>query len=83
MREVHVSAIHIHTTIESETLHLPELRPLIGQSVEITVRPSPSNDALPPTEWLPGFWEKISTGWQGEPLVRPEQGSCETRDALR
>jgi len=78
-----MNAIHIHTTIESETLHLPELRPLIGMTVDITVLPSPSSDASAPKEWLPGFWDTISKGWQGEPLVRPDQGTCETRDALR
>lgn len=30
--------IRIHKQIDSETLHLPELRPLIGKMVEITVR---------------------------------------------
>ena len=29
--------IHIHAKIDSETLHLPELKPLIGKTVEITV----------------------------------------------
>jgi len=31
-------AVHIHTRIDSETLTLPELRPFVGKSVEITVR---------------------------------------------
>lgn len=30
--------IHIHTTLKSDTLHLPELRPLVGRAVEIIVR---------------------------------------------
>ena len=30
--------VHIHTRIDSETLTLPELRPFLGKSVEITVR---------------------------------------------
>ena len=33
-----MDAIRIHTVIDSETLHLPELKPLIGKSVEIVVR---------------------------------------------
>jgi hypothetical protein len=41
-----------------------------------TVRPAPK-------EWLPGFWERLAQGWQGEPLVRPAQGEMETRDRLR
>lgn len=32
-----MNAIRIRTTIESETLHLPELKELIGQTVEIIV----------------------------------------------
>jgi hypothetical protein len=39
--------------------------------------------AVAPTEWLPGFWEQLSHGWQGEPLVRPAQGEFETRDTMR
>jgi len=31
-------AIRIETTIDSETLHLPQLKPLVGKSVEIIVR---------------------------------------------
>jgi hypothetical protein len=36
-----------------------------------------------PKDWLPGFWEQLAKGWQGEPLVRPEQGEMETRDRLQ
>lgn len=32
-----MNAIRIRKKIESETLHLPELKPLIGQTVEIIV----------------------------------------------
>ena len=32
-----MAAIRIRKTIDSETVHLPELRPLIGRTVEITV----------------------------------------------
>ena len=32
-----MNAIRIRKTIESETLHLPELRPLVGRTVEIIV----------------------------------------------
>jgi len=77
-----MNALHIHTKIESETLHLPELKPLIGKIVEITVQPV-SSEGEPPTDWLPGFWEAMAKGWQGEPLTRPEQGVCETRDAIQ
>jgi hypothetical protein len=32
-----MNAIRIHKTIESEILHLPELKPLVGRAVEIIV----------------------------------------------
>lgn len=37
--------IHLTQEVESETLHVPELRPLIGKKVEITIR----EVARPPT----------------------------------
>jgi hypothetical protein len=36
-----MSPIRIHTTISSETLHLPELRPLLGKAVEIVITEEP------------------------------------------
>lgn len=80
-----MTTLHLHRTIESETLHLPELKAFIGQSVEIIVLGIGSGNKAdsPPAEWLPGFWKSLSQGWQGEPLVRPEQGTCDDRDALR
>jgi hypothetical protein len=33
-----MAAITIRRTLDSETLHLPELRPLLGKTVEIVVR---------------------------------------------
>src|SRR5688572_26459467 len=33
-----MKTIHVRTKLESDTLHLPELRDLIGKHVEITVR---------------------------------------------
>jgi hypothetical protein len=36
-----------------------------------------------PKDWLPGFWQQLSQGWQGEPLARPAQGECDRRDSLR
>lgn len=48
-----MSVIHLTQEVESETLHVPELRPFIGKKVEITIREveqptSPTNgwDAL-------------------------------------
>ncbi len=33
-----MAPIRIHKHVTSETLHLPEIKPLIGKDVEITVR---------------------------------------------
>jgi len=33
--------LRIHHKLDSETLHLPELKPLIGRTVEITVKEKP------------------------------------------
>ena len=75
-----MKAIHIQTTISSKSLHLPELKPFIGTNVEIIIQPAGTKA---PADWLPGFWDNLSIGWQGEPLTRPEQGVCERRDPLR
>jgi hypothetical protein len=36
-----MAAIRIETVVESETLYLPQLKPLVGKSVEIIVRAMP------------------------------------------
>ena len=43
-----MAAIRIRRTLDSDTLHLPELRPLIGRTVEILVEeaaPDPAAEA--------------------------------------
>jgi hypothetical protein len=40
-----MAAIRIRKTIDSDTLHLPELRPFIGQTVDITVEGPPLDPA--------------------------------------
>jgi hypothetical protein len=35
----------------------------------------------PPTDWLPGFFERTAGAWQG-PLVREDQGEYEIREPL-
>jgi hypothetical protein len=47
-----MTAIRIETTIDSDTLYLPELKPLLGKSVEIVVREMPQT-AGAPTGTLP------------------------------
>ena len=49
-----MSAIHIRKTIDSEILRLPELRPLIGQTVDIVIHgpTAPAREAVPGTgDW--------------------------------
>lgn len=36
-----MNSIHLRKRLESDTLHLPELKPLIGKTVEITIREEP------------------------------------------
>jgi len=61
-----MDVIRIHTRIDSETLHLPELRPLIGKAVEITVR-----EELPTAPAREEDWEAFFTA-AGKDLLDPE-----------
>jgi hypothetical protein len=40
-----MSAIRIRRTLDSDTLHLPELRPISGRTVEIVVEEAPPDPA--------------------------------------
>ena len=42
-----MNAIHIFRQLDGETLHLPELRPLIGKRIEIIVQEDFSTPAIP------------------------------------
>ena len=48
-----MTAIRIRRKLDSETLHLPELRPLVGRDVEILVQEAEGLVAVPGT----GDWE--------------------------
>ena len=48
-----MNAIRIHTRIDSETLHLPELKPLIGKTVEIIVLEEAATDKAQADRWQP------------------------------
>lgn len=50
-----MNAIRVHTRIDSETLHLPELREMIGKSVQITIREE-AERAETPLETLQTFF---------------------------
>jgi hypothetical protein len=49
-----MSAIRIRKTIDSDTLTLPELRPLIGRTVEIIIDESITEDATAAEFWAEG-----------------------------
>lgn len=44
--------IRLRKRLDSDTLHLPELRPLIGKTVEITVEEQPEASAAGPYDAL-------------------------------
>lgn len=48
-----MNAVRIHRKLESDTLHLPELRPLIGKAVEIIILEEPTPAITPGT----GDWD--------------------------
>jgi len=61
-----MDVIRIRTRIDSETLHLPELRPLIGKAVEIVVQEAPSAQPAREADWEAFF------AAAGNELVDPE-----------
>ena len=48
--------------------------------VVLIVQPVASGDQKP--GWPAGFFEEVAGGWQGEPLVREDQGQYEVRKEL-
>lgn len=54
-----MNPIHIHTQLDSTTLHLPQIAPLLGKQVEIIVREETPTvlrpGIIPPT----GNWEAV------------------------
>lgn len=46
LNEVGMNAVRIHTRIDSETLNLPQLRPMIGKRVEIIVMEEPTSSSV-------------------------------------
>ena len=55
-----MAAIRIRKTIESDTLTLPEAKPLIGRTVEIVIEEQPAAAAIPPG-YTPGTgdWDTV------------------------
>lgn len=54
-----MTTIQIRKRLDSETLHLPELRPLLGKTVEITVQEQPASPATE-EDWK-AFFEAAGT----------------------
>jgi hypothetical protein len=68
--------IHIKRKLDSDTLHLPELKPLIGRTVEITVEEQPpavrdefyaEGSRLPDTEEAYEAQRAIFQQWRTDP----------------
>jgi len=73
-----MNPIRIRTTITSDTLHLPELQPLVGRAVEITVRDDgPADDVraefyaelarIPQTEEVLAARRETLNRWRTDP----------------
>jgi hypothetical protein len=50
-----MDAIRIETTLDSETLYLPQLKPFLGKNVEIVVQEVDALRVLPATQDLPAM----------------------------
>ncbi len=65
-------------------LHLDLPINIKEQELEVTVLYQPVETYLPPSSpetlgYSPNFFAETAGAWQGEPLVRGEQGSCDHR----
>lgn len=62
-----MATITIRRTLDSETLHLPELRPMLGKTVEIVVREDKPSE---PTS-IPDRWKALAEA-AGRDLIDPD-----------
>ena len=68
-----MTAIRIHKQIDSETLHLPEIRPLIGKQVEIIVI---EENPVEPGRASNGPYDAFfALAGKATPSIRPHWGS--------
>jgi hypothetical protein len=78
-----MTAIRIKIRVDSETLHLPELRPMIGREVEIIVLDECAQpQALAPASSKP-IWEEfeeITSGLSEEALRQAPTDGAEQHD---
>ncbi|MDX1945313.1 MAG: hypothetical protein SFU86_07890 [Pirellulaceae bacterium] len=63
-----MTVIHVTQHVDSDTLHVPELAPLIGKQVEITIREIATSEAPAPN---PDRWQALRAAAE-EGLVDPE-----------
>ena len=77
-----MNAIRIRKTIDSDTLHIPELKDMIGRTVEIIVLEEP---APPGVVRDNGDWDQILTDSQHlqgyDYQAQVDQDACDVRDA--
>lgn len=76
-----MSAIRIRRTLDSDTLHLPELRPLLGRTVDIVVEEHPASAARdefyaevgrpPETEEAFTAQQERFRAWRADPRFEP------------
>ena len=57
--------IHIHRELNSTTLHLPEIQPLLGKRVEIIVQEEANSAILPGFTRGTGDWEGAQRAVEG------------------
>jgi len=82
-----MSAIRVRKKIDSDTLHLPELAPFIGRTVDIVIEDQPTAGTVPPGV-VPGTgdWDAFRRAAEGlrdtyDYDANPEQDACDLRDA--
>ena len=82
-----MNAIRIRKTIDSDTLHLPELKDMIGRTVEIIVLEEPAA-AVVPSGFIPGTGDWETFRQAAESLrdsydydAQADQDACDLRDA--
>jgi hypothetical protein len=77
-----MQTITLHSHVgEDRILHLDVPVGLIDADLEVTLTVQ-AVKSLPEGSWSPGFFEKTFGAWEGEPLVREEQGEFEQRESL-
>jgi hypothetical protein len=67
---------------ESEVEVLVVLQPLPENGHAQNGAKSQSEGEATTRGWPPGFFEQVVGGWQGEMLMRPDQGEYEVREEL-